>query len=139
MNMTRRQILALAAALPLGFPPRSAQAAGQAPAARVGKKGLGLSEKMRSAEKNHRFLQAVEAHWLYNWNVQRPQPLPPRIAYSPMIYRPGRDMARHLDRIKQGAAEHGFTELLGYNEPDAKSQGNTSVEAALDAWPLGNE
>jgi hypothetical protein len=28
-----------------------------------------------------------------------------------------------------------YAALLGFNEPDAKSQGNTSVEDALDAWP----
>jgi hypothetical protein len=31
--------------------------------------------------------------------------------------------------------EHGFKELLGFNEPDGKEQGNLKVEEALALWP----
>jgi hypothetical protein len=33
------------------------------------------------------------------------------------------------------AKNHGITELLGLNEPDAKAQDNMSVAEALDMWP----
>lgn len=134
--MTRRQLIALATgALPISCT-RKSPVEDPAPARQpVRKKGLGLSEKMRPAEKNLGFLQAVGAGWLYNWNIHRPLALPQEIAYSPMIYRAGGEMSRHLDSIQANAVAHGFFELLGFNEPDAKSQGNTSVEDALDAWP----
>jgi hypothetical protein len=36
----------------------------------------------------------------------------------------------------EAAKRAGIKELLGFNEPDEKSQSNLSVEKALDAWPL---
>ncbi len=53
----------------------------------------------------------------------------------PWPYRVSPVLGERLEKVKSGAASKGYRELLGFNEPDAKSQGNTSVEAALDAWP----
>jgi hypothetical protein len=40
-----------------------------------------------------------------------------------------------LARVKTKAKSRGYQELLGFNEPDAPTQGNTTVQEALDAWP----
>ncbi len=129
--MTRRTLLALAAlALPLGCKPLTAKSA-RGP----GKKGLCLSEKKRSPQKNARFLEAVGARWMYNWNIEPPEILPAGLEYIPMMYNQGSVTEQAFARLKSAAAPRGSRELLGFNEPDAKTQGDTSVEKALDAWP----
>lgn len=139
--MNRRQILALSPAL--FFPSCNSR---KEPTAEspveievvppvVGKKGLCLSARKRDPEKIRRFLREVGARWLYNWDVEPPAGHPEDIAFTPMAYRVSPVLGERLEKVKSGAAAMGYRELLGFNEPDAKSQGNTSVEAALDAWP----
>lgn len=127
--MTRRQLLTLAAAS--AFPLGCRNQATLPTSAPVGKKGLCLSAKMRSAQKVSGFLEAVGAHWIYNWNIDPPEIIPDGMAFTPMVYKAGANLGELLAKVKPGA----HRELLGFNEPDAKSQGNTAVEAALDAWP----
>lgn len=129
-EISRRQLLTLAASC--AFPLACRQEASLPPAAPVGKKGLCLSAKMRTPQMVSGFLERVGAHWIYNWNIEPPEILPDGVAFSPMIYKVGANLAEQFAKVKSG----GHRELLGFNEPDAKSQGNTSVEAALDAWPL---
>ena len=127
--MTRRQLLALAATvLPLGCKPLAAQAV-------LGprKKGLCLTTKMRSPQEVARFVKAVGARWFYNWNIDPPENLPAKVEYIPMIYNESSVAA--ISRVKSKASAHRYGELLGFNEPDAKEQGNTSVEKALELWP----
>jgi Glycosyl hydrolase catalytic core len=130
--MTRRQLLAAlaASALPLGCKPEQAQ-----PAKPVGKKGLCLTEKKRPSEAVAHFVESMGANWFYNWNIEPPKILPAGVDFTPLVYRVSANLDEQLARVKALAATKGYTELLGFNEPDAKSQGNTSVEAALDAWP----
>ena len=130
--MTRRQLLAAlaASALPLGCKPEQIQ-----PGKPVGKRGLCLTDKKRPAEAVAHFLESMGANWFYNWNVEPPKSLPAGVAFTPLVYRVSADLDKQLARVKTLAATKGYTELLGFNEPDAKSQGNTSVQAALDAWP----
>ena len=138
--MTRRQLLALPPALLLPCCKPAEEGTGPSPAepatppARIGKKGLCLSARQRSPEKIRRFLAGVDARWLYNWDIVPPDPHPEEIAFTPMVYQAGPGLAERIGKLKSAAGV--YRELLGFNEPDAKSQGNTSVEAALDAWPL---
>ncbi len=130
--MTRRQLLALAATsvLPLGCKPHARQEI-QGPR----KKGLCLTAKKRPPQEVTRFLEAVGARWLYNWNIDPPENPPAGVEYIPMIYN-GRSVADHaLARVKSQASVHQYGELLGFNEPDAETQGNTTVEEALEVWP----
>ncbi len=134
--MTRRQLLAFTTGLlPIACRPKSSTGKDGRRSLVVGKKGLCLSDKMRSPGMNSRFIQTVGAHWLYNWNTEAPDKLPAGVAYSPMIYRPGGNLDAQIARVKAQATSRGFTELLGFNEPDAKSQGNATVQEALAAWP----
>ncbi len=129
--MTRRQWLALAASvLPIGCKPPAPQVV-RVPR----KKGLCLSSKKRPPEKIARFVESVGAHWLYNWNIDPPELLPDRVAYTPMIYRAGTELEKQIARVKAGANVNGYGELLGFNEPDSETQGNTPVEKALEEWP----
>lgn len=127
--MNRRKLLTLAAAsaFPIGCRP-----AGSAPLHKpIGKKGLCLSIRNRPPQKVAGFLKSAGAHWIYNWNIEPPEILPAGMAFTPMIYKAGNHLEEQVAKVKSG----GYRELLGFNEPDAKSQGNTTVEAALDAWP----
>jgi hypothetical protein len=129
--MTRRQLLALAAlAIPLACQSNTSQ-----PSRGSRKKGLCLSAKMRSPQKVAKFLEAVHARWIYNWNLDAPEILPAGIDFVPMIYNGRAVKTSALARAKAQSPANRHGELLGFNEPDAQSQGNTSVEQALDAWP----
>jgi hypothetical protein len=131
-SMTRRESLALVISLlSLAHTASGTQAAIPKP----GKKGLCLSDKKRPPEKVARFLESVGAHWLYNWNIELPKILPKGLAFTPLIYRVSDDLDPQLARLKFLTKTHHYQELLGFNEPDAKTQGNTSVQQALDAWP----
>ncbi len=131
MNMTRRQLLALAGVY--------ASMASVTTAARTSgmsaKKGLCLSAKKRSPQKVARFLETIGARWIYNWNVEPPEILPVDVDFIPMIYRGGEGTIRDLAKLESKPPLQQYAALLGFNEPDAKSQGNTSVEDALDSWP----
>lgn len=132
---SRRQFLALAAlALPAGCTRHAPAPPAPAPEP-VGKKGLCLSSKARAPEKIARFLESTRSRWLYNWNIEPPEFPLPGIAFAPMIYRAGPGFDEQIMRVKALAAAAGYRELLGFNEPDAESQGNMTVEEALEAWP----
>lgn len=129
--MTRRQLLALAAlVLPSGCKPPEPQAT-RGPR----KKGLCLSAKKRSPQEVARFVESVGARWLYNWNIDPPETLPAGVEFIPMIYNSRAVADEALARVKSQAPVHRYGELLGFNEPDAKTQGDTSVEKALTQWP----
>jgi hypothetical protein len=102
------------------------------PSAKPKKKGLGASLKI--ADWSER-LKQVKARWVYTWNYQIPENKPLGVDFIPMVYRVGlknQDLGTKLATLKQA----GITELLGFNEPDAPSQGNMSVEESLAAWPI---
>ena len=80
-------------------------------------------------------LEAVGAHWLYNWNIEPPKPLPAGVEYIPMIYTGRAGVEEAAEHVKSRARARSYNELLGFNEPAAKTQGNTSVERALELWP----
>lgn len=130
--MTRRQLLAAlaASALPLGC-----KSLGAEPIRGPRKKGLCLSTKKRPAQKVAKFVESVSARWLYNWNVNPPEHFPAGVDYIPMIYNGRAVKDETLSHVKSRAGVHGYRDLLGFNEPDAKSQGDTTVEQALDLWP----
>jgi hypothetical protein len=129
--MTRRELLALAAPMfAVGCKPAPAK-----PGTSVRKKGLCLTTRHRPPEKMLRFLDSVGAAWVYNWNTEPLPGLPDSIEFIPMINRAGPELDGQIARVKALASPRGYRELLGFNEPDAETQGNTSVEAALNAWP----
>lgn len=139
--ITRRQFLSLsaaAAALSLTGSLRAASEPAQtvAPApAKKRKRGLGRSAKTPLWDKN---LADLKCSWFYSWNPMAPDGVPPGIEFIPMIYRYGGKNAQPSSVLEAAAAakKRGTTELLGFNEPEKKEQGNMTLDEALDAWPL---
>jgi len=94
------------------------------------KRGLGMSVKNADWREK---LRAVNASWFYSWSPFVPEGIPAGVEFVPMFF-------SHTSDEKIAEAAAGFkrnqcSHLLGLNEPDAKEQGNLSVEAALDLWP----
>jgi hypothetical protein len=96
------------------------------------KKGLGRSTKVPAWSAQ---LAELRCKWFYSWNSTIPEGIPKGVEFIPMIYRHRGDEQAIRD-AGRAARKAGIKELLGFNEPDAPKQGNMSVAAALDAWPL---
>jgi len=77
----------------------------------------------------------VGAHWVYNWNINPLENLPAGVGFIPMIYNRRSDVEQGIARVKAQVPVNRYSALLGFNEPDAKTQGNTSVDKALELWP----
>jgi len=80
---------------------------------------------------------AVNASWYYHW-----VPTPSKkfegqdeIEFVPM-FKGGIDVTqKNLDSVESFKTSHNVTHLLGFNEPDNKTQGNVSVDKAIKLWP----
>ncbi len=96
------------------------------------KKGLGQSSKTPDWSKR---LTDLRCDWFYSWNHNIPKDLPKGVEFVPMIYRYSGD-AQAITDTAASAKRAGITELLGFNEPDVKKQGNMTIEETLEAWPL---
>jgi hypothetical protein len=73
--------------------------------------------------------------WFYDWNLALPTKLSDQagtvgLDFVPMIWTGDPDVADAVSRIPVGAKY-----LLGFNEPNFKTQGNLSAEAAAAIWP----
>jgi hypothetical protein len=95
------------------------------------KRGIGMGTKTDThwAEK----LQLCGARWFYSWNRLPPENIPRGVEFIPMVWngKPG-DSYTELGKQLRKA---GYKELLGFNEPDQKKQGDMTVEEALNLWP----
>lgn len=133
--ITRRKFLSLsaaAAALSVTSCERRPGFLGQLFPSGSKKKGLGQSVK--APEWADR-LSALRCKWFYSWNSAIPEGIPRGIEFIPMIYRYG-GKPETISAPAAAANKAGITELLGFNEPDVKKQGNMSLEETLNAWPL---
>jgi hypothetical protein len=131
--ITRRQFISLSAATAALSLTGSLHA--HSGSARLKKKGLGRTTKTGTWAKN---LTDLRCNWFYSWNSVTPEGIPPGVEFIPMIYRYG-GHAKAAAAVAEAAAaakQRGTTELLGFNEPEKKEQGNMTLEAALDAWPV---
>lgn len=96
------------------------------------KKGLGQTVKHLGWARR---LTSLRCKWFYSWAAAVPEGLPREVAFVPMAWGVGRD-PQAITAAAAAAKQVGMTELLGFNEPDAKDQANLTVQRALDAWPL---
>ena len=135
--ITRRQFISLSAAatalsltnsLRAQIPPVKAT---PPPGARK-KRGLGRSAKAPGWAKQ---LTDLRCPWFYSWNSLAPVGVPPGIEFIPMIFRYAGNPRMVVDAAA-AARKAGTTELLGFNEPEGKEQGNMTLESALAAWPV---
>jgi hypothetical protein len=97
------------------------------------KKGLGLAIKHNPdyGEK----LSKLNVNWFYNWNWGEPKDTPKNVEHIPMVWGHGNRFDRIVEKLMQRQQAGEIDTLLGFNEPDKKSQSNISVDAALKAWP----
>lgn len=73
--------------------------------------------------------RSLNCSWFYNWGFRGDSS--EGFEFVPMIKT--KDMAR--DKVLEEVKTSGATHLLGFNEPERESQGNTTLEEALDLWP----
>jgi hypothetical protein len=78
----------------------------------------------------------LNAKWIYSWGPKRPAGVPEGVDWVPMIHndKPTSPALKALELVK-AEQTHRPTALLGFNEPDQKSQGDMTVEQALALWP----
>lgn len=117
--MNRRQVLQTLAL----FPAVAAFPALSAPAGR-GK----ASSKKGWAGANEEAVKTFGAHWYYNWTLNDPGIR--EAEFVPMLKR-GAD----LDKADAVRGMRGIKAFLGLNEPERDSQGNTTVDQAIELWP----
>lgn len=94
------------------------------------KRGLGLSTK--NARWNEK-ISALKVDWFYSWSHIVPTGIPRGVEFVPMVF--GRMIDEKITEAAKGINAQRSRSLLGFNEPDAKTQGNLSVEDALALWP----
>lgn len=99
-----------------------------------GSKKKGLGQTVKSPEWAQR-LSALRCKWFYSWSSAIPEGVPRGIEFIPMIYRFGGNPLK-ISQPAAVAKKAGITELLGFNEPEEKLQGNMTMQEVLDAWPL---
>jgi hypothetical protein len=141
--MNRRNFLGLSAAAALTLSAEALAGRGkiinssrgpQTPAkpAVAKKKGLGQSVKTATWAKR---LTDLQCNWFYSWSPVIPEAVPSKVEFIPMIYRYGGD-PKTITTAATAIKKAGIAELLCFNEPDVKKQGNMTIEETLDAWPL---
>jgi hypothetical protein len=96
------------------------------------KKGIGLGGDPELVQKQ---VKALNVGWHYNWMAAWKGRDIKGVEYVPMIFKENEWTARALDSVKVPKSKMESSPLLGYNEPDAKAQGNMSVDDALELWP----
>ena len=81
-------------------------------------------------------LAELKVSWIYNWTSKRPAGLPEGIEWVPMVFKDNENQfaAKAVDEIRSDLANKPPA-VLGFNEPEGKDQGNTTVEQALAVWP----
>jgi len=134
MKLSRRKFLNLsaAAAASTAFPiPGHSQSSKPSEESGSKKKGLGFGPRNPLWPA---ILTDLRCKWVYTWGSGVPGDLPEGMDFIPMIrsrnVEPG-----HIASVAEEAKNHRITELLGLNEPDARSQDDMSVEDALTMWP----
>jgi len=130
--VTRRQFISLSAASAAARSLASCQRPAEIAPSGSSKKGLGQSLKVPDWAQR---LSTTRSKWFYSWNHSIQEVLPKGTDFVPMIYRYGGNPQVIAD-TPVAAKNAGITELLGFNEPDKKNQGNMTIEETLDPWML---
>lgn len=133
-TLDRRGMLRLAVAASLGatLPAYSGTRPSPSAVAPHSKKGFCTTIKNPAWQAR---LSALDAKWFYSWSADVPEGIPAGVSFVPMIWGNPKDPQIIMQRAAAAKAA-GIGDLLGFNEPEKKSQSNIRVEHALDAWPV---
>jgi hypothetical protein len=96
------------------------------------KKGLGITTKSPDWARK---LRDLRCPWFYSWGANIPAGVPAGTSFVPMVWGYWGNK-QGIEKAAKAAKDAGIKNLLGFNEPDQKSQANLSVEKALDLWPI---
>ena len=108
----------------------------------MGPKGPGMGPGKHPREWQRR-LKELHVHWFYDWRSRRPSATPKGLTFVPMIwgdhpiviwnYHP--NLPASIKRIIHYHHSGLVQDMLGFNEPDNRTQSVVSVSSALKAWP----
>ncbi len=84
-----------------------------------------------------RNVDLLKPDWMYSWGLNRPEELASEIEFVPMFWGAGKKEGRstHIQKLQERIETGTVKSVLGFNEPDQKSQSNIPVEKALEIWP----
>jgi hypothetical protein len=97
------------------------------------KKGLGIGT--RKIEDWRQRLTRLNVSWFYTWRAQHPDSVPRGVEFVPMVWGARAISEETLAELKNGQQTGSYRNLLGFNEPDARTQANVPVEDAVRSWP----
>ena len=80
------------------------------------------------------FLNALDPAWHYSWNWEVLSSHPDDVEFVPQLFGAGAVTVSNLQNIIDGIGADDVDYIIGFNEPDLSSQGNTTVDEALTAW-----
>ncbi len=97
------------------------------------KKGLGIYKKQRG----FRPAQMLHLAWYYDWGIGPQASVPTGVEFVPMVWGwYGDKSGKAAQTIANLKSTLHSRYLLGFNEPDNKTQSNMSVSSALKVWPI---
>lgn len=104
------------------------------------KKGVCMTTKKGNTKKWKQRVDLLDPSWHYSWAGRLPgsEVEPDGVEFVPMIwgYWGNSDgFKAHIRELHEDNLSGRRKHLLGFNEPDQKSQSNISVDRALKAWP----
>jgi len=73
--------------------------------------------------------------WYYNWGNTPRVEIPDNVEFVPMFWGKGSVSDSEIQRLIQLKEEGTIKYILGFNEPDGKTQANMSVDEAIALWP----
>jgi hypothetical protein len=135
-GMTRRKFSTVVAASAVASAGIAVPAKAAVAPARSRKKGCCI--KTRSKAHWPGMVQQLRPAWMYSWGLKRPEGLDKKIEFVPMVWGNQKTEKFHksIDELQDLAKEKKIKHLLGFNEPDKKSQSNIEVRDAIDRWPM---
>ncbi|MEN1678131.1 MAG: glycosyl hydrolase [Planctomycetota bacterium] len=83
-------------------------------------------------------ITALKPSWFYSWGANRPAGVPDGVEFVPMVWGGSSSdkMAERVEKLRPRVDSGEIQWLMGFNEPDQKSQSNMTVEKVLELWPL---
>lgn len=121
----------LTAPAPTPTPPKCTPSAPPLP----GKKGAAFTLPNEGVVEFPKII-ALRPYWNYGWGPKQLPNQPPDIEFVPMIWGKWSVQSSITDTILPQIAKGQTKRILGFNEPDSKTQSNIAVESALTLWPL---